>query len=82
MFFLILLLTAPLSTSAQYLKKEGAPAPIAAADLYMIAQSEIESYIELAESSQELSLSQKKQVIDLLKAAIRYRELADEYREE
>ncbi|MBT8363546.1 MAG: hypothetical protein KJP23_02495, partial [Deltaproteobacteria bacterium] len=82
MFFLILFLTAPLSASAQQLEKEGAPAPIATADLYTIAQSEIESYIELAASSQELSPSQKKQVIDLLKAAIRYRELADEYREE
>ena len=82
LFFLILFLTAPLSASAKQLKKEGAPAPRATADLYTIAQSEIESYIELAESSQELSPSQKKQVIDLLKAALRYRELADEYREE
>jgi len=82
LFLVILVETAPLTLSAEQVNPEGDPSSTAAADLYLIGQREIENYIALAESSPELSPSQKKQVIDSLKTAIRYRQLADEYREE
>lgn len=82
LIFTILVTTAPLSASAEQFNQEGDPTSIAASDLYLIYQGEIENYIELAESSQELSPSKRKQVIDFFKSAIRYRQLVAEYREE